>query len=179
MDWVVNDYTYSSVNQVIGNNGQIALPLTFPKFIQAMDTFPGGVAMGGYAYPEQSKGQRVYAVRGHYSLRPGTWVAGNTFKVMCRVVKKPLDYASGVGAIVDPGYDLFAAQYANERFLWQRLHFEGFGFGDLTETHPLHIKCNEGIAEDEALYMFLENQSGITISIVCEFYLRTLMRADE
>lgn len=179
LDWVVNDYTYNNIFQPLDNTDIAGFPLTFPRFILAEETFPGGVALGGYAYPEQSKGQVAVAVAGSVVAVPTTWALGSFYDCMLRIVKKPMDYAGGVGAITDPLYSLYDAQYANERFVWQMHIHNRFELGSAHEMVRIHWSGKVYLEPDEALYIFAENLTGVTSRINFNFKLRTLMRADE
>lgn len=177
MDWVVNDYTYGQDGN-LPNASQVALPLTIPQFMETTTNIAQTTLIPRYALPEQSGGQVAYAVRGHYEISPTTWAVGSAYRLMMRLVVKQTEYNAVVNAIEDPNYSLFAAAYANERLLWQRLHFEQFGGGDYGEVFQLDWKGLARIKEDEALFLYIENQSGITQTVRFRPYLRTLMRAN-
>lgn len=179
LDWVVNDYTYSANQQSLSNNEIIGMPLTFPRFILAETTAPGGIDKGGYAYPEQSGGQMAYAVKGSVEVIPETWAVGSIFRYAARIVVKPMDWTGGLAAITDSAYTLYDAAFANERFLWQK-HVTGlFSLGSQAERLYISAKFRAHIPQDSALYIFIENQTGVTSRLFLRFNLRTLMRAEE
>lgn len=178
LDWVVNSDTYGTAGN-LPNATQVALALTIPKFMQTATTFSGFVQIPSYYLPEQDGGQEAYAVRGHYRLSPGTWAAGSLFRVMLRIVVKPMAYDTQFLVVDDPNYSLFVPEFANEQLVWQRYHYEQFGGGDYGEVYPLNISFKRRIKPDEALFLYVENQTGVTQTVIFEPFLRTLMRADE
>jgi len=94
-------------------------------------------------------------------------------------VVKQMQWDSALLVVDDPNYTLFSPPWANERFLWQRYHFEQFGGGDYGEVFPLDLSWKGvRLKPDEALFLYIENQTGITQTMVFEPFLRTLMRAN-
>lgn len=178
VDWVVNDETYGSAI-TLPNGSQVALALTMPAFMM-QGLYPIiGTDNPGYQLPEQDSGQVAYAVRGQMSLNPTIWAAGSILRVMMRIVKKPVEYGSAMQAIIDPQYTLFGAPYANERFVWQHYVRESFTFGAFNaETFRINWKGVQKIEPDEALWLIVENQSGITNEVILNPFVRTLMRAN-
>lgn len=179
MDWVVNNETYGSEANV-DNATQIALLLTLPKFWTGGRDL-GGSFVPGYSYPEQQDGQMVYAVKGDINITPNTWALGSVFMLAMRIVKKPIEWdTAGVGVVItDANYSLFQPQFANERFLWQKVTRQQQAFGDIIEDGHVSWKGRCHLEPDEALWLIIENQSGITQRVVIRSWLRTLMRADE
>lgn len=179
VDWVVNDETYGSVIS-LPNAAQVLLVLALPRFVTNYRDVNNINNIPGYQFPEQENGQVAYAVRGSMSINPGTWAAGTVLRLMLRLVKKPLDYNNvAMQAIVDPAYSLFTPEFANERFLWQHYLRESFNFGSpFFEIVPIAWKGVCKLEPDEGLFLAVENQSGITQTVVLNPFLRTLMRAD-
>jgi len=179
MDWVVNDDTYGTSSETqIPNSTLVANVLTIPQREQDQPAGGGAFTWGGFAFPEQKGGQVAYAVRGHYALTPSNWAIGSSFRAIVRLVVKPFEYQSVGGAILDANYTCDQAAFANERFLWQRVHYEQFGAGDYGEAFQLSWKGKCFIPEDSALFLIIENISGFTQSIVSRQWLRTLLRAN-
>jgi len=179
VDWVVVNDSYGQVAS-IPNATQIAIALTLPKFWAGGIDPNLGVPVPNYSYPEQDSGQVAYAVRGHLGVVPGTWAVGSRFRLWVRLVVKPIEYdTAGVPIVIeDPNYSLVNPVFANERFLSQWVKWEDFGQGTAGEIMPISWKGQVRIPQDAALWMYLENQSGITQTLACTPFLRTLMRAD-
>lgn len=180
VDWVVNDDSYG-LNLVLPNATQSHCALTFPKFWASMTTPDFAAAVPNYSYPEQDEGQIAYAIRGDIQVSPGTWAVGSTYNIMMRLVVKPIEYDTGgfAIAITDANYSLFQPQFANERILWQEHRFARQEMGSQSETVRVRWKGAVRIGTEEAIFLFIENQSGITQTMAFVPYLRTLMRADE
>lgn len=179
MDWVVNDDTYGPLSSgSVANGGLVANTLTVPQRELDAASAGGAIPWGGYSFPEQKGGMVAFAVRGQYVLTPSAWAVGNSYRVLCRLVVKPFEYQSAGGAILDANYTLDTAEFANERFLWQRVHYEQFGAGDYGEIFPLNWSGKCFIPEDSALFFIIENVSGTTQTIAFRQYLRTLVRAN-
>jgi len=179
VDWVVVNDSYGQV-LTLPNATQIAIACTLPKF-WAGSIDPGlGVPVPNYSFPEQDSGQVAYAVRGHVGIVPGTWAVGSRFRLWIRLVVKPIEYdTAGVPIVIeDANYSLVAPQFANERFLSQWMKWEDFGQGTAGEVMPIGWKGQVRIPQDAALWMYFENQSGITQALTITPFLRTLMRAD-
>lgn len=177
VDWVVNDDTYNSA-LTLPNGGQILIPLTLPKFVASYTDPTFAVGYGNYMWPEQDSGQMVYAVRGEIIVTPTAWAVGTAYRAIMRLVKKPVEYAAAFQAIVDPNYSLFQAEFANERFLWQNVLYQSFNLGDAGETVNINWKGVCALEPDESLFLAIENQSGITQTLLITPFFRTLMRAD-
>jgi len=178
VDWVVNDETYG-LNIILPNASQVALALTLPQFYATYVDPIGGTNIPAYQYPEQDEGQEAYAVRGHVSVVPSVWAVGSTFSCIMRIVKKPISYGVvGAGAITDLNYSLYQAEFANERFVWQRYILQQNNMGAAGEVYNINWSGHQKLEPDEALWLFIENQSGITQDLRIWPYLRTLMRAN-
>jgi len=180
LDWVVQPDTYgynSTLN--LPNASQSALALTLPKFLATTEDPTASQDFFGWQFPEQSKGQEAYAVRGTIIMVPSTWAIGSQFHILFRIVCKQVAYGPGPVSIEDPAYSLVQPQFANERFCWQRVVQQTQVTGNAQETISVNWTGKQRIKEDEALWLYAENQSGVTMTVQLRFYLRTLMRADE
>lgn len=174
MDWVVNDDTYSITPVAVPNGDIVALPLVYPRHVlQEATTWN---SPGGYAFPDAGR-QFVKAVRGQVVVIPGTWAVGSSFRMMMRIVKKPMDFTTGE-AVADALYDLYAAAFANERFCWQHLKNEFYNLGNAWEVMTVRATVNQWLEPDEGLYFIAHNQSGITQTLVLNTFLRTLVSAE-
>lgn len=179
VDWVCNTSTYDLTNPtVLPNNSIVGLPLTIPE-VQASYVDPTiGVAFPRSWWPEQDQGQVAYAVRGQVEIIPGEWAIGATFRLMMRIVKKPMSIGSLFTSIEDPQYSLFSDIFANERFLWQSLITHQQNLGSVLEVHNVRWTGVQKLEPDEGLFLYVENQSGITQNVIIRPFLRTLMRAN-
>lgn len=177
VDWVVNPETYGAT-VAIPNGGFVLLCLVPSLHDRNFVDTTLAVTQPRYMWPEQDSGQVAYAVKGSFSITPSVWAVGTLYRLMARVVKKPMEYGNTFQAIVDPGYSLFQAEFANERFLWQRYVAQDFGLGSVGETVSVNWSGNQKLDPDEGLWLALENESGITISLIIRAFMRTLMRAD-
>lgn len=177
VDWVVNDSTYGGAVSV-ANAGLVALPLTIPQMQQDIATMGigggGPTTSFGWNYPEPNARLRVKAVMGHFAMLPSVWAAGSSFTWLARIVKKPMDLATGA-AIADALYSLAASEYANERFSWQRYARQRWDMGSAGETVTVKANVNTSLEPDEALWFIFENISGITQTITVTTFLRTLV----
>lgn len=180
VDWVVNELTYDSLANPysIPNNGIVFAALTIPKWAVSYTDPTFSVQYPGYWLPEQDSGQVAYAVRGTIEQIPETWVAGSFYRMGYRIMKAPVEYAAGFNSLTDPAYSIFTAAYANERFLWQRIMTGYFAQGSQPEHVSVDWKGVCKIEANEALFMVLENQTGVTQRVIVRPWLRTLMRAD-
>lgn len=179
LDWVVNADSYGATYGV-PNATLLAVALTVPKmwgsYVDPSLTIPRGL----YEYPEQAGGQVVRAVRGALSVVPSVWSAGSTFEFMMRLCIKPIEYdTAGVPIwIEDPLYSLTVPQFANEQFLWQKYVRQRFDLGSAGEVHNIAWSGRRMLREDEALWLYIQNFSGLTQTLSGRIFLRTLMRAD-
>jgi len=109
---------------------------------------------------------------------PSTWTSGSQNRMFYRLVVKPVEYGPGPEAILEAGYSLLQPQYANERFLWQKIIQSTQVMGDQAENVSVNWSGRAHIKEDEALFLIIENQSGGIQTVNIITFLRTLMRAD-
>lgn len=174
LDWVVNDDTYSTSNITIGNTQTAALPLVYPRYV--LQEVTAWNSPGSYAFPDAGR-QFVKAVRGVVVTLPSSWAVGSTFRMMMRIVKKPMDFITGE-AIVDSTYSLFNAGHANERFVWQHLKNEYYNFGNAWEHTRIHATVNQWLEPEEGLYLIMENQSGFTQNLVNTVFCRSLVGSE-
>jgi len=178
VDWVVNDASYGTAYN-LQNGEQVFIPLAVPEFLFT-GTDPTGVQpYPRYTWPEQDEGQVVRAVVGSIQATPSVWAAGSFFRWAWRIVKKPAEYANGFLAIVDPTYNLELPQFANERFLQERKQCGTFALGGQTEITSARWKGVCKLDKDEALWLILQNITGVTQRIDFVVWFRTLMRANE
>jgi len=180
MDWVVNRDTYGAVVS-LPNATQLASALTLPQGWSSTIDSSLTTPSPGYNFPEQDQGQLAYAVKGHIGIIPGTWAAGSQFRAWFRLVVKPIEFDTvGVPIVIeDPNYSLVATNFANERFLSQWMRWETFAQGTAGEVLPINWRGAARIRQDEALWLYIENQSGITQTLTFHLFLRTLMRANQ
>lgn len=178
VDWVVNDASYGAAYQ-LPNATVVAIPLTVPEFVSARVDPTLSVTYPSYFWPEQDSGQEVYAVRGQFEVLPSIWASlGDLYRMFWRVVKKPIEYATGFSAIQDPTYSLGLPEFANERFLAQNVVVGAFSFGSQPEVQNVRWSGHQKLAPDEALFLYIENGTGITQRLDLRIYIRTLMRAN-
>lgn len=179
LDWVVNEDSYGA-SYSLPNASALAFALTLPKFWGSYIDPGLGIARGLYEFPEQKNGQVLRAVRGHFSTLPSTWALGNAFAIMARIVIKPIQYdTAGVPLVIeDPQYNLLEAQFANEQFLWQKYISQRYDMGGAPEVHMVNWSGRRMLKEDEAAWLYLQNFSGVTMTISGRLFLRSLMRAD-
>lgn len=177
VDWVVNDATYGG-SIAVANTGLVALPLTIPQMQQDIATLGigggGPTTAFGWNFPEPNARLRVKAVMGHFTTVPSVWAVGSAYRWLARIVKKPMDLATGT-AIADALYSLADSEYANERFSWQTMRLQRFDLGAAGETVSVRANVNQSLEPDEALWFIFENISGVTQTITLQTYLRTLV----
>lgn len=176
LDWVVNEDCYGST-LAVANGGLFALPLVYPKGWMTYDA-SFGPTIPAYAFPD-AKRQKCVAVVGDILYNPSTWAAGSVVRMIYRIVKKPMDFNTG-DAIADAVYSLFDSAFANERFSWQVVQYDTFVLG-ATQREKVHVRAtvNTTLEPDEGLYLMIENQSGTSQTINHQFFLRSLLVADE
>lgn len=177
-DWVVNDRTYGRTSVTTVPNGTVAaFPLTYPKMQQSQPLWSGS-NVGGSAFPTDGDRQYVKAVSGTVTWTPNAWIAGVRMDHLMRIVKKPMDFTTE-DAIADALYDLYDADYANERFSWQHHAFEPFNSGsNFPDLVRVKATVNQWLEPDEALFIIVESDMVGIASLTYRFYLRTLMRVD-
>lgn len=178
LDWVVNEDTYGVSSAVaIPPTGIAALPLTYPRMMVGEELMGLPVTRGGHAWPEGEK-QFVKAVRGQLFWANSQWGMGAILNLAFRIVKKPIDWASAA-AITDATYTLSIDTYANERFAWEFKVMDAFTGGEaMRNSLVVKATVNQWLEPDEALFIFMENNSSFTNNTTVTSYLRTLMLAD-
>lgn len=178
VDWVVLDATYSIVPYVLPNNSIVFAPLTLPEQEASYVDPTLAVPFPRHWWPEQDSGQVAYAVRGDLEVIPSNWAAGSIYRMAMRIAKFPVEWGALFNALNDPSYSLYSDLYANSRFLWERKLTGLFTLGGQMENIHINWKGTCKLDQNEALFLILENQSGITSDVQVRPYLRTLMRAN-
>lgn len=182
VDWVVNDFCYEHTPPYnLPANAIVFVPLTVPKWAVSYTDPAFAIQYPGFYLPEQDSGQVAYAVRGQVHSSPQSWVAGDEWAVGYRIAKFPVEYGTSFDAIVDPNYDLYLAQFANERFLWQDLTYATFNVmddGGARQVRNISWKGVVKIEPNEALFLVIQNRSNGTVRTTERPFIRTLMRAD-
>jgi len=178
VDWVVNYECYGAIYN-IPNAAYAMIPLVIPEREAAYVDPTLAVPYPRHYWPEQDSGQEVYAVRGEMEVIPqGTWAAGSFFRLMTRIVKKPMEYGTAFNAILDGSYSLADDNFANERFLWQHLNSHQYTLGGVVEVQRVHWKGIQKLDPDEGLFLIAENTTGFTQGVQLQCWLRSLVRAN-
>lgn len=181
VDWVCNEWTYDLVPFILDNGDMVAAPLTIPEFVAAYADPSFSVAYNRHQWPEQDQGQIAYAVRGHIECILSGWASGSRARYGFRITKAPMEWGAGIlAAMLDPQYSIYADVFANERFVWQNLQLEDGQFGASLGPTVMNVnwKGMVRLEPNEALWLVMENQSGITQRVEVRPFLRTLMRAN-